>query len=66
MILMRGVTACQEMESGKKKEREYESERESELPGLFGPGPEESELSFRPVREGRGIPVCSVQGRGAD
>lgn len=60
MILMRGVTACQEMERG---------ERESGLPGLFGPGPEEKEPSFSPVREGRGgggIPVCSVQGRGAD
>lgn len=36
MISMRGVTACQEMERGKR-----ERERERELPGLFGPGLEE-------------------------
>lgn len=34
------------------------------LPGLFGTRPEEREPA--PVREGRGIPVCTVQGRGAD
>lgn len=48
------------------RKNERKRERESEPAGLFGPGPEESEPSFRPVREGRGIPVCSVQGRGAD
>lgn len=41
--------------------------REREVPGLFGPGPEEREkerAEFQ-ARSG-GIPVCSVQGRGGD
>lgn len=63
MIPMRGVTACQEMERWKR-------EKERELPGLFGPGLEERE-SFCPGWGGMrwvvvGIPVCSVQGWGAD
>lgn len=48
---------------GKKRERE----RESWLPGLFGPGLQERESRVSGlVGEGRGIPVCSIQGRGAD
>lgn len=72
MISMRAVTVCQEMERGEKEERARA------VPGEFGAGPEvkereSAELELRSgggeeeeEEEGGGIPVCSVQGQGAD
>lgn len=50
MISMRGVTVCQEMERGK---------REREVPGLFGPGPEER-AEFQPWLGREGGFLCAL------
>lgn len=58
MISMRGVTVCQEMERGKRERERYQV--------CLGLGQRRERERAALVREGRGIPVCSVQGRGAD
>lgn len=58
MNLMRGVTVCQEMERGKREREKYQVYLEL--------GQRRGSWVSAQVGEWRGIPVCSVQGRGAD
>lgn len=60
MISMRGATACQEMERGKRERERQHYQVYLDL------GRTRASWVSALVREGRGIPVCSVQGWGAD